>query len=61
MAQPCFGRELVTIQTGAERGKPRPTGQCKQEVSIMSLGMGGGSTHDRTIPKAAGKVYCDLV
>ena len=61
MSQPCFGQELVTMQTGAECGKSRPTGQSKQELSVMSLGMNGGSTSNRTMPKAAGKVYCDII
>lgn len=61
MSQPCFDQALVTIQTGAQCGKSRPTGQCKQKFSIMSLGMDSRSTSNRTIPKAAGKVYCDII
>lgn len=57
MSQPCFGQELVTMQTEAECGKLKPRGQCKHELNIMSL----GSTSNRITPKHARQVYCDII
>lgn len=46
-----------TMQIGHEHNKPRPTGQEKLKLSIMSLGRISELTSDRRIPEIAGMLY----